>query len=384
MRIGIFAASLAVRPGYEDIVSGHVQVPLQCARLLADCGNEVHVVTSEYDRSAALPSMLSDAVHLHQVPYASRRRDSLVSYIHAGAISPRLARIRTINSLIRLARQERFDIFHFFGAAGTANLAGLVRVGGSGCPVILTLNTGRLPKRSTFLRTALWRRIDRILTTTEYFRRQLVENHKVTAFLLRHGAIRTLRVNSSATVRRTRVLFWREASPLNGGDIGVEVFRRLAPQYPDVSFDFAVRPHRLQPQGVAELSRSLANIHLFTTPYSEGVSIEQLLAESICVVQPFRGFTIQPQLSILESMGAGATVVATDIESTREMIESGFNGVVVPPDDPDAMAAAVESLLRDRDRAASMGRQAAESAAKIWNWQSVASNLMNHYREVMH
>jgi glycosyltransferase involved in cell wall biosynthesis len=52
-------------------------------------------------------------------------------------------------------------------------------------------------------------------------------------------------------------------------------------------------------------------------------------------------------LSILEAMAAGLPVVAAAVGGVPELIEHGGTGLLVPPADPAALAAALERLLRD-------------------------------------
>ncbi len=63
-------------------------------------------------------------------------------------------------------------------------------------------------------------------------------------------------------------------------------------------------------------------------------------------------------LVVLEAMAAGVAVVATDILGTREAIQSGESGLLVPPADAQAMAKAVISIL-DHPQQAEGFRQAA-------------------------
>jgi glycosyltransferase involved in cell wall biosynthesis len=51
--------------------------------------------------------------------------------------------------------------------------------------------------------------------------------------------------------------------------------------------------------------------------------------------------------ALLEAMACGLPVVATDVSGTRAAVENGRNGLVVPPQDPDVLAAALLKLLAD-------------------------------------
>lgn len=61
--------------------------------------------------------------------------------------------------------------------------------------------------------------------------------------------------------------------------------------------------------------------------------------------------------SILEYMGASRPVVATNVGGAREAIIEGETGYLAPPGDYEMMAARITELLRNPERARSMGRR---------------------------
>jgi glycosyltransferase involved in cell wall biosynthesis len=61
-------------------------------------------------------------------------------------------------------------------------------------------------------------------------------------------------------------------------------------------------------------------------------------------------------LSILEAMALSRPVVASDVGGIPEMITDGVTGLLVPPHDAGALAAAVTRLLRDHSYADTLGR----------------------------
>jgi glycosyltransferase involved in cell wall biosynthesis len=63
-------------------------------------------------------------------------------------------------------------------------------------------------------------------------------------------------------------------------------------------------------------------------------------------------------LALLEGMALARPIVASAVGGIPEMLVDGESGVLVPPDDVDALASAVLGLLRDRDRRARIGAAA--------------------------
>lgn len=60
-------------------------------------------------------------------------------------------------------------------------------------------------------------------------------------------------------------------------------------------------------------------------------------------------------LAVMEYMGAGRATVATAVGGVPEVVRDGVEGVLVAPDDPDALATALAALLGDPLRAATLG-----------------------------
>ena len=61
-------------------------------------------------------------------------------------------------------------------------------------------------------------------------------------------------------------------------------------------------------------------------------------------------------IALLEACASALPIVATDVGGNAEIVRDGVNGLVVPASDPDAFADALERLLADPARAASMGQ----------------------------
>ena len=82
---------------------------------------------------------------------------------------------------------------------------------------------------------------------------------------------------------------------------------------------------------------------------------------------------------ILEAMAAGLPVVATRVGGTPEIIEDGASGLLVPPEDPCALAEAIQRLLRDRSMAARIGRTARERIRTSFSFERAAREIETVY-----
>jgi glycosyltransferase involved in cell wall biosynthesis len=75
------------------------------------------------------------------------------------------------------------------------------------------------------------------------------------------------------------------------------------------------------------------------------------------LMAPTQGPRACGSLAALEAMAAGRPVVAANVGGIPEIVADHDTGILVPPEDPTALAAAVASLLANPARAAEMGRR---------------------------
>ncbi len=87
-------------------------------------------------------------------------------------------------------------------------------------------------------------------------------------------------------------------------------------------------------------------------------------------------------LSILEAMCFGCPSVATAVGGIPEVVESGKSGLLVPLGDADALVRAVESLLSDPRRRATLGRAAQQRARKFFSAAAIVPQYEELYRRV--
>jgi len=86
---------------------------------------------------------------------------------------------------------------------------------------------------------------------------------------------------------------------------------------------------------------------------------------------------------LLESMAAGAPVVATRVGGTPEALDDGVTGLLVPPGDAGAITAAVARLLDDRALACRLGRTARSVIGERFSVDQMVRSTEDLYTELL-
>jgi glycogen(starch) synthase len=81
-------------------------------------------------------------------------------------------------------------------------------------------------------------------------------------------------------------------------------------------------------------------------------------------------------------MAAGRPVVCTSETGVAEILEGTVAGAIVPPDDPEALAAALAPYLSDASLAAEAGARARELVSMHCSPERIAEERERCYREV--
>lgn len=83
----------------------------------------------------------------------------------------------------------------------------------------------------------------------------------------------------------------------------------------------------------------------------------------------------------LEALTYGTPVITTSLAGSSAYIKEHDAGIVVPPKDVKALAAALRKLCKDPKRAKAMGENGRAFAAKEFSWKSIASRMHDVYEE---
>lgn len=85
---------------------------------------------------------------------------------------------------------------------------------------------------------------------------------------------------------------------------------------------------------------------------------------------------------LVEAMAAGLPVVASDTPGYDEVVTDGVDGLLVPPNDPAALAAAAGRVLDDPELVARLAA-AARDRARAFAWPTVIEQIEDAYRDAL-
>jgi glycosyltransferase involved in cell wall biosynthesis len=86
---------------------------------------------------------------------------------------------------------------------------------------------------------------------------------------------------------------------------------------------------------------------------------------------------------VVEAMAAGLPVVGVNGGGVGEIVVHGETGLLVPPDDPVAMARAIEELVRDPARRAALGSAGRQRAVAHYSLDACARGMLAVYEAAM-
>jgi len=86
---------------------------------------------------------------------------------------------------------------------------------------------------------------------------------------------------------------------------------------------------------------------------------------------------------LVEAMACGLPVVTTGVSGIPELVVDGVNGLLVPPEDPPALADAMVRLHRDPDLARRLGREAEAVVRERFDGERLATRLALLFRPVV-
>jgi glycosyltransferase involved in cell wall biosynthesis len=114
----------------------------------------------------------------------------------------------------------------------------------------------------------------------------------------------------------------------------------------------------------------------------DAAALPDTFAQAAVAIYPFDDTLINRakcSVKLIDLLSAGVPVVADAVGQNAEYIRHNETGILVSSGDVEAMAHAAIELLRDREKADRLGRQAAQDVSERFSWEWLALDVERIY-----
>jgi glycosyltransferase involved in cell wall biosynthesis len=108
----------------------------------------------------------------------------------------------------------------------------------------------------------------------------------------------------------------------------------------------------------------------------------EIWAAHHAAVLPSRGGEGLPR-TLLEAAACGRAILTTDVPGCRDLVRGGVEGLIVPPDDPDALARAIVALWSEPTWVKTMGEAARDRILVGYTEAAVGRTVAHLYRSML-
>ena len=230
----------------------------------------------------------------------------------------------------------------------------------------------------------LLRRMDAVVVHSEHGAARLREEAGVDpqrVHVIPHGAFDYLTrqpeerplPDELARVEGPVVLFFGLLRPYKGIDVLLEAFRSIE------AAELWVVGNPRMPMGPLHDAAG-PNVR-FVERFVTDAEIPAYFRRADLVVLPYR--QIDQSGVLYTALAFGRPLVLSSVGGFTELAEEHDAARLVPPGDPEALAAAIQELLDDPAERARLGQAAADAAATAYSWDSIAERTMGLYSELL-
>lgn len=311
---------------------------------------------------------------------------NLVRAAWFGSYRPDGIPVMGVSNLVRLWRRRAPLIWH--ARRNDEMIIGLLlRTLGWPLKLVFTSAAQRHHKRLTRWLIA---QMDAIIATSDasaaYLKREAtVIPHGVDTDVYAPPADRAAAFTESGLPGRYAIGCFGRIRAQKGSDVFVEAMCKLLPRYPDFTAVMVGAIVAEQTGFANELKKRIEAAGLASRIVMTGeLAIEEVQRwYQRLTIYAFTSRNEGFGLTLIEAMAAGAALVAARAGAAELVIEDGITGVLVPTGDADALAAALEPLMRDVASANAMGVRGRQRVEEKFSLDAEAAAISGVYRRLI-
>jgi len=162
----------------------------------------------------------------------------------------------------------------------------------------------------------------------------------------------------------------------------LDAAKALRTQFSDVSFLLAGEIEADHPDRIPEASIARATRESAVTYLGFVRNVEELLSTTQILVFPSYYREGLPRV-VIEAAACAVPVIGADVPGTRDAIEDGVTGFLVPPKDPSALAEKIALLLNDEELRTQLGCAARQKALGEFDADLITARQIEVYNSVL-
>ena len=173
------------------------------------------------------------------------------------------------------------------------------------------------------------------------------------------------------------IMFMGGFKPWHGIDLILRGFHHLVQSMPDAKMVFVGDgPQRLELQQQSD-SLGLQEHVIFTGRVGHEDVPQLLNIADVAVIYHRRAAAeiVETPLKLFEYMAAGKAIVAPAVPNMERILKDNVSGLLVPPDNPEALANALTKLLNDEKLRISLGQAARKEAIEKHSWDRAVAEI---------
>jgi glycosyltransferase involved in cell wall biosynthesis len=372
---------LVINSEYPPIGGGAGNASANIARWLAAFGHEVAVLTAHFGDLPRLETQ--DGVTIHRLPALRRKQD------RSGALE-QLAFIAsgTLHSL-GLARRFKPDVtLAFFGVPSGAiawALNILYRI-----PYVVSLRGGDVPGFRPYDFKVFHKLIGPFLRVIWHSASGVIANSRGLRSLARafDSSIEIPIIPNGVEVSRFDAgqRDWSAPRLLSVGRIvyqkGLDLGLRALAQLKDLDWHWSIAGDGPQMDPLKSLAQELGIAERVTfLGWQSKADLTQAYHRANLFLFPSRHEGMPN--AVLEAMASGLPVIATRIAGNEELVLDGETGVLVAPEDVNALRDGLRRLLTDAQMRERMGRASRLRVEREYSWESVALQYSEYLKKTL-
>ena len=375
---------LMINYEFPPIGGGGAKATFKISYELARMGLDVYVLTSKF-RDAKTEETIS-GIRIFRVPVKRKRVDF--------ASTPEMFTfvLSAFPTLLNLLKREKIDIIHtFFGLpCGALSFFAkkffqtpyIIRMGGSDVP---RFNPYRFKTSFKALKPPLlkiWQNAATLVAVSDGLRRlALKADPKANIIVIPNGVdIEKFKPMLIPKSKENHILFvGRLDSYRKGVQFLLQALKKLnEKKLPCKLTVIGDGPYRPRLEKIAR-DLNLKNIEFLGYIPNKRLPIYYNQADVFVLPSCSEGMSNV----ILEAMACGLPVIATSVGGNPELVENGKTGLLIPPENVDALYNSLMKLLQDENTKEKMGKSGRKKVKDHFTWDKIAKEYLRLYELIL-